>query len=328
MVFYNAWLSTFNTVAPPGPPPFLSNGQDTIRGGLLLIIAAQNTLFIDTARDQAFRAPTMPSGWTNISSGSGGLRPTLSGLVLDTGMIASSVAGVETPDDYEHFDVAVDVQVVFPQGPLLSVVDLAVLEARGPSGALARVRLRRGYGSDAAAVVVYGEFTVGGVTTIGGIELAPSTERVTLRIVRNDTRIFGFAAIRAPYTDSYDTLVKVIDYDRFASGVGKIRVYAQNIGLPQRVQSVISNYTVRSHGTIAGRLFDNKIDVAPRRLVGNVPAATVEELGLVDIRLFGLFGESFYPNSFLYVLPPERTLGRSSVRTLFTVQDPVLRDGV
>lgn len=315
----NAWLSSFSTL-----PVTLVLGEDTIRGGLLLVLA-QNALLLDPSRDQSFLSLTLPAGWTSVSSGSGSVKATRDGLKLDSGVVAGSVAGLQTPDDYGRFDVAVDVELVFPVGGQPSVVDLAVLEARTISGAVARVRLRRGFGSDPARTVVFGDFTIGGVTTTGGIEFAPDGP-LTLRIVRNGARIFGFVGVR-DVSGRYTTLVKVIDYDRFPVDGGKIRLYLGNVGLAKRVVSTFANFTVRSHSTIAGRLLNNKLDISARRIVGNVPAATLEEVGLVDLSIFGLFGELKFTNGFRYVLPPEKTLGRQSPRTLFTVQDPVLRDG-
>jgi len=317
----NAWLTSFTLTAPP------IRERDTIRGGLFLVFAAPDSL-VDTTRDRSLLSTSLPAGWNSLTSGSGGVRPTLAGLELDTGVTAGSVAGLESTDAYLRFDIAVDVELVHPTGATSSAVDLAVLEARTGSGAIARVRLRRGWGTNPALTVGFGDMVpVTGPVLTGGIVDAGARELYTLRIVRHEEYVWGFLGVRSSDGTTYTSLTKVLDFTQFPTDTGLVRFYVSNPGYSARVRSRFTNYTVRSHARVGKRLLDNKVDVSRRRLAGNVPAATVQELGRHDIHLFGLFGEVSFPNGFEYVLPPPKTVGRESARTLFTVQDPILKDG-
>lgn len=317
----NAWLSSFTLTAPP------IRERDTIRGGLFLVFATSDAL-VDTARDRSLKATALPAGWNSLVTGSGALRPTLAGLELDTGVTAGSTAGLESSDAYLRFDLAVDVELLDPTGATSSAVDLAVLETRSGGGAIARVRLRRGWGLDPKLTVGFGDLVpVSGPTITGGIADAGTRTVYTLRIVRHEEYVWGFIGKRSADGTTYDSLTKVLEYDRFPTDTGLVRFYVGNPGFASRVRSRFTNYTVRSHARIGKRLLDNKVDVSRRRIVGNVPAATIQELGRHDIHLFGLFGEVSFPNGFEYVLPPQRTVGREAARSLFTVQDPILKDG-
>lgn len=307
---------------PPAPPVTLES--DTIRGGKFIVFGGSETL-LDTSMDRSLLSTSLPMGWTTVTAGSGSRNPTLAGLELDTGLTAASVAGLQSTTTYDNFDIAIDVELVYPVGATASPVDLAVLEARTASGAIARVRLRRGWGADPALTAGFGDMVpVSGPTLTGGI--VDATGATTLRIVRNEERVFAFVGVRD--TDGvYSTLSKVLDYDTFPADAGSVRFYVGNVGIAGRVRTRFTNFTVRSHVLIGPRLLEDKLDLSTRRLAGNVPAATVEEVGLHDVTVFGLFGETVYPDGFEYVLPTEKTLGRVAARTLFIVQDPVLRDG-
>lgn len=309
---------------PPVPAPFLSTSEDTIRGGKLIVFAA-NASFIDTSRDRTLREVTLPAGWSTVVSGTGAVSAGRTGVACDSGLTSASTAGLESTDTYLQADVAVDVELVHPTGATASAVDLAVLEARSASGSVARVRLRRGFGADSELTVAYGDITpASGPVVVGGI--ADAAGNLTLRIVRDGVRVWGFVGTRT--TDGgWASLVKVLDYDRFASDAGVVRFYVGNVGVAGRVLTRFTNYTVRSHARIGSRLVDDKVDISTRRFTGLVPAATVEEVGLHDISVFGLFGELVYDDGFRYVLPPPKTVGRESTRTLFVVQDPILKDG-
>lgn len=309
---------TFFTAFVPPVPPVLVGGtlpdSDTLRGGKAVVAFAQ-TILLDTTHDAAFAGLSLPAAWTGISTGSGSATPTYNGLVLDTGLVGASTAAVASVDTFLNYDMSVEVLPVFPEGVAVPV-DLAVLEVTAASGATARVRLRRGVGLDPTLVSGAGDVTVGGVTTAGGVLPIHDAAAVTLRMVRNGARLFGFVGD-----------VQVLDIRFFALDAGVVRLRAGNLTFAGRVRTVVRNFRVRSHVTISSRLIDHKIDVSTRRLAGNVPAAPIEELGLRDVVIFGLFGEIVIPNGFLYVLPPERTLGLTSAESFVTVQDPVLKDG-
>ena len=319
---------------PPTPPPpvpadlvFVPE-SDTIRGGKEIVFSLGGSL-LDTSRDESFLSTSLPAGWSNVTSGSGQRLPTAAGLVLDTRLAAASQAGIETPDnDYVSFDVAVDVELFYPVGATSVPVNLAVLETETSSGSTARVRLCRGWGADPTLTVGFGDLLLVGEPDLTGgiVDAGSALEKITLRIVRDAARVFGFVGKRDS-TGRYTMLQKVIDYDAFPIDAGAVRFYVGNNTLARRVQTRFSNFTVRSHALINSRLVEDKVDVSTRRMTGVVPAATLEEVGLHDLTVFGLFGSVTSVNGFEYTLPAEKTVGRVTARRLFTVQDPVLRDG-
>lgn len=298
-----AW--TFCVLAAPPVPPSAPTfrmvpPEVSIRGGAQLLVAGDTDL-VDETRTVVFDGL---SGWSTVTSGSGAV--STGGLRLDTGLSRLSVAGVESPDDYDHVDAEATVRV-----PPTGLGWLAVLEARTGSGALCRVLVER----NVTGVLARGEATVNGQLQPGGaFVLAPSDE-VRLRIVRNGSRVFGFV-------DGL-SVMHVVD---FATDAGPLRVYTKNTSNSRLVSRPV-RVDIGSHVRVGERLLEDKVEVDVRRIVGRVPAAALSDVGPVDVTTFGVFGSRTVTDALVYVLPVERTLTASARQVMVVVQDPVLKDG-
>lgn len=310
---------------PAGPPVYGAfPSSDTIRGGALITIGLSSDL-TSTARDATFTGTGLPTGWTSQFTGTGALAFTSTGLRLGAGAAAGS-AQVSAGDSYLLFDAAVDIVPQLPISMPGTPIDLGVLELTDTAaGSTARVRLRRGVGTDPSLLVAYGDATYGGATIVGGIAAAPTGSVLTLRLVRYYQRVVGYVGVRDA-SGLYTSLVRVLDLTDFTSGAGIVRFRTANLAYTGIVRSVFSNFTVRSHVLIDNVLIENKTDYGTRRILGNVPATTLARRGLRDIVVFGLFGEVTGTSAFEYTLPPPKTLGRGSA-VLTTYNDPQLRDG-
>ena len=305
----DAWLSNFSTVADFNVLP----GSDTFRGGALIVATTSDVL--DTSRDVTlFTDP----GWT-ISG-----NVTFDATQGATFLSQTAPATLTSPtSDYATFDVAVDVVPLLPPGAAADTAFIACLE-HDVGGVVARVCLVRGAFSSPSTLVAIGEAFAG--DPHAGFAVAPSGV-VTLRLVRNLGRMYGFVGTRTG-VDDYTSLTQVLDavVPLFGEATGSIRLASRTASSNAITSAVFRNYTVRSHGSINGRLFDNKFVPTIRQVVGNVPAATLAEVGLAEISVFGLFGNVSSEESFQYTLPAPRTVGNEIVRTLRTYQDPVVRD--
>lgn len=316
----DAWLSGFSTTL--AIDIFAYDDFDTIRGGKEIVLYTAALRLNDTSRDALFNSTQgLPAAWT--PTGSGQQEFTTRGTVLKSTAQPSSSSGVTSADSYEDFDVAMDFELLRPAATRQGgVVDVAVLEFDTGLGGTITVEVQRGPDDvlqARARATAYGR-------TVVGHNLFIDDRRFTLRIVRNGARVWAFYGIRDPRTRVYGELVKLLDYDQFAEEAGSIEARVSNLGARVDVQTRISNYTVESHVRIGPRLLDAK-RIVFKRIVGNVPAATLEEVGAADIVAFGLFGEAVNPGGFEYTLPVPRTVGRERTRLLRLYEDEQVRDG-
>jgi hypothetical protein len=318
-----SWAFSICPETPSVPVAVIDPVIDTLRGGAEIIVSSES-LLLDTSRDELFTGLALPSAWTAAVAGSGQVRFTRDGVLCDSRLTSASTAGLTSTDSYLNADMALDVVFKFPED-VATPVDLAVLEVTSVSGATARVRLRRGVGVNPALIAVFGDLTLAsGQTVVGGIEIVDPRPHLTLRIVRNGARVFGFFGRRVD--GRYTELHEILAFDRFATDTGVVRFRVGNLGYAGRVETLFRNFTVRSHMTIDGKLIDNKLDLGAHRLFGNVPATSLARLGLRDVVVFGLFGSVTDVDGFEYILPPPKTVGRNS-EFLRLYQDVQLRDG-
>jgi hypothetical protein len=324
--------AVFCAQLPPPPPPIppilvIVGTACTTHGGCELRVLLDQ-LLVDLSRDQDFLGRVLPVGWANLVTGSGTVTVQQGlGLLFNSGTAGNSQAGIESTQTYTNGDAAFDFEILDAHESVLDAADLAVFEWTSALGDVARVRVLQGVGASRGQLVALGEEVVGGTTIMGGIEAWDATKG-TLRIVRNGTRVFGFVGTREPGTASvYTRLVKVLDVKDFTTGGGVLRIYCASRARRSRVRARFSRFTLRPHVTISGRLLVNKIEISGH-LIGQIPAATLEELGAVPFTVFGLFGSLTDNTGFTYTLPVPLTVGLEATRTGITVQDPVLKDGV
>lgn len=289
---------------------------DTYRGGSF-VVTTRPTATLDVSRDELFDDPSL-MGWTT----SGSVDFTRAGAVL-TSVTADATA--QSPNsDYVYFDAAIDVEPLLPPDTSSAPAYVACLE-HPVGGVVVRVCLVRGAFAASDQLVALGEAFAG--DPAAGAAAAPSDSAVTLRLVRNGSRVYGFVGTRAGTADGYTLLTKVLDVNIPALGTstGPL-VLSSRFGGNRTTQARFRNLTLRSHFSVNGRLLNNKVDQPGRQITGNVPAATISEVGSATTAVFGLFGVNTDTSSFTYTLPSRRTVGNEIVRTLRTYQDPVVRD--
>lgn len=309
--------------APPGDA-LASLENDTFRGGALIIMSTvEGSPLVDVSRDEPFTGNAVPSTWTTVGSGSATPR-SARGVELDTGPSAGTTAGLAAPDtDYTNFDIAVDVELIHPPDDPGGAVELACLEAVVGSET-AKVCIMRGIGVSPDNAVGIGGFTGdrGGVIPTTADEI-----KTTLRLVRNGSRIYGLIGLRDPITGRDITMTQVLNHNFASTDAATVQIAVRNLNTARSVRARFSNFTVRSNASIGGRLLDDKRGGGRKQILGNVPAATLAEVGLVDIEVFGLFGRAVIEDGFEYTLPAPRTVGNEIARTARTYVDRVLRDG-
>lgn len=310
----NAWLTEFTTLVPQ-PNVDIFPRFDVFRGGRKLVMHGEPKL-TDYALDVSFKAQELAPGWSADLSGSGRVRPGLSGLVLATGSSPGSAA-IETDEPlYETFELALTGLALTPARSQGSSVDVLAFEFRVDSTSYARIRVRRDPAADSNLLVV--DTTIGLLdeTLLGGGLFLLASEELDLRIIRCGAHLFLQAnGQQAGATHRF-----------LSSGFGVARVYAGNGSTSTKLTSIIYGMTVRSHGMVAGRLLVDKEDVSERRVVGYAPAATLAEVGARDIILFGPWGSTTYEGGFDYQLPEGRTLVSDASSSVVSYADAVVKD--
>ena len=286
--------------------------SDSFRGGALVVVTAQNVL--DTSRDAALTS--LPVGW----SSSGDITFSSRGALLRS---ETAPAILTTADsDYLRFDAAVDTLPLTPPDDAPAIAQIACLEHEA-AGVTASICLVRGAFANTTQLLAIGEAFAG--DPAGGIAAAPAG-RLTLRLVRNADRVYGFVGTRETTVDGYTSLTKILDAPApgLGSTPGVLRLTSRTGSSNRTTSAQFTNFTVRSHASINARLLDNKFVPTNRQVVGNAPTAPIEELGAATVDVFGLFGVT--STSFQYTLPAPRTVANEIVRTLRTYQDPQVRD--
>jgi hypothetical protein len=288
---------------------------DTIRGGKRIAITVESIRILDTTQDASFRGRSLPLDWADTSAG-GTVTPTLTGAVFSTGGTAGAIAQLANATAYAHFDAAVDVEVLGPRATS-DVVDLLIL--RFTAGIVCEVGIRLGPGG------AYAYAFAGNI--VGGVAAVDVSRVVTIRFVRNGDYAYAFVGTRDESGD-YISLTSLLSalVEPPMDETGTFDLVSQNGAVRSDVRVRASDLTIRSHARIGPRLLENRVD-RHQRLVGSVPAATLDEVGTTSIIAFGLFGEAVNPLGFEYTLPPVRTLSKDTGHTLVIVQDPALKDG-
>lgn len=341
--YYAEW-SFCTLAAPPIPPapvsPHVYPDDDTIRGGseVVFYLTPAGVDLLDASRDESFLSLTLPAPalptFLTATSGSGEVRPTTDGLQLRTGPIPTSDALVYTdPADLEHFDVAVDVDLLGYPRDFASSAPAVLAELSfgfvptGGTYAGAQLVLPRG-SSLPSALGIFSDHRPGAVVPL---TQAQAASRLTLRVVRHADRVWAFVGTRRPTELLYTSLTPLLARSNFPTGPGLLRLRVAHAG-PEGVITRFRRFTVQSHATIDDVLVDSIAVVSATRIVANVPATVLERRGTRDIAVFGLFGEALGPDLFTYTLPDPRTVGtfgRQQVAAPYTMRsylDASLRD--
>jgi len=292
---------------------YVSPNVSTVRGATEVVVHG-DPLLLDTSNDAAL-VNGVPSGWTP----SGNVRQySTQGLMLSAG---SSSATLTSSTSFLHFDFAVDIDLFDPDASA-AVFEAATLEiVVGTS--VARVSLKR---YPDKTVQAEGSVTITGITYPAGVVVVKDViGQLTLRIVRTGEFVWGFIG-RRDDLGRYSEVIPVMDYNQFVTGAAVPRIAVRNGTSAAGARTIFRNFTVRSHATINGRLLENKLDAELKRIVGNVPAAHLTEVGTASIKAFGPWGVSENVSGFEYTRPTPNTVSFDGTRSLITFTDPVLHD--
>jgi hypothetical protein len=311
----------FCTTGIPVPEPIIIPGSDTIRGGVEAILAVEDTNLYDLTEDATLKGATLPGGWTTATTGTGSITPTVGGVVLATGGAPYSSATITNGTVFEHFDIVLDVELLGPGG---ARENLTVGELKFVMGSdLFRIVLDL----DSQGLLVRSDMTAVGHNESGHAVRVTAPSRFSLQLVRRGAHVWAFYGTREDgVIEPLDNQRLLLNTERFTTGTGQVSFGIANSTRQVNVRTRISNFTVRSHSTVAGRLLESKV-VRFKRVVGNIPAAELAEFGDAAIAVFGLFGETEDSDGFTYTLPAQRTVGQETNRRLLLVQDESIKDG-
>lgn len=309
-------------IIPPAPTPdtpLYRPLTDTLRGGADLFALVPGIDIATTEEDQTFAGlRALPTDW--LLSGANGVATFAArGLELSVPAIAGSAAVLTRDVLYPDFDAAVTVLPIVPEAvrgelrlagaPL--VVQAARLRFTTSAGDTASLTLLR----EGTALRVIGEIVAYGRSLNAGARVVDvPAEGLQLQIVRNEARVWLFVA--------GETLG---DTDAFGADTGNITFDVGNLSRRIPVRTRFSDYRVESHVRLGSRLLEAK-SIRFDAILGTVPAAPLDEVGPVDVQVFGLFGTATTEDGFIYTLPPLRTVGVDRAHTLQTVQDVAVKD--
>lgn len=280
---------------------YITPPRDTLRGGTQVTIYADRA-FTTTAYDAALVAGVSGSGGFAADTG-----------IAATGPTAGSTAGATHQDTFTHFDCAVTAEFLSPPNSPTDYTPAALEVVHIATGDTARVYVTRAANG---VLTAHGDILRGAVVEPGGVAVLPAgSTTVVLRLVRGPTRLYGFV-----------DEIELLNTPTFTPGLCQPRFATRNGAGTTAVRTRYTGFELRSHATIAGRLVVNKINAEARHLIANVPAATISELGLTDVEVFGPWGAVTLNNGFEYVLPAPSTLSNDGSRQLTTYLDPVLHD--
>ncbi len=329
--FYGLRLHFCLPVPPPPPPPVPGvtaaiPSSDTIRGGKAVIVYGAGPFDGET---DLLTGKTLPTNWTATLTGSATLSTDVHGITLSSGTSSSSTALVNVPIDLDGFDAAIDVQPLQPLVPMNAPYEIASLQFTGDTtGAITKIALM--FNPALSTTNTIGVCTSTAGTLSGGVAVGPPAIGViTLRLIRVLGRVFAYIGERGSGSnlalDSWISLtpVGVVFAPR---ETGTIQFAVRNLTNSSKVLTRFTNFTTRCGAEINGRLLTNKSVTTPRRIVGNVPAATLQEVGLTQIQVFGPGISGTVNAPFQYTLPLPLTTGQGLSDRLRIYTDPALYD--
>lgn len=317
--------------APPPPPvvPPVSGAKpdsDTIRGGRDVVIFGPGPF--DGVTETLF-SKTLPTGWTPILINEAVVNSTLHGLDIIVGPDASSEVLIDIPTVLTGFDAAVDIEIRLPQSALSDPFDALSLEfIGGTTDVVTRAAVVMNPAISRDRLIGIASSTGGTLT--GGAVVSPSPSMLTtLRLIRSGSHVWAFLGTRGTGSslllDTWATLIPIGTLI-IPSESGTLRLAVRNLTNASKVSIHLSNFTLRSHAMINGRLLDNKVVTSRQRILGKVPAATLADVGVTTIQIFGpgIVGVATAP--FEYTLPSPFTSGQRVFDRLRIYTDPALFD--
>lgn len=287
----------------------------SFRGGEELLIHATQQL-TNTALDHDFRGQSLPSGWVSFLASGARIRHSLQGAVLATGPTAGSYIQLDTAPLHEACSATLRVRPLTPDQAQTSPVTCVAFSYVVDGVSYATLRIRRNALVDSTQVLVDSVIGLADETMIGGAIVRSPLQNFDLQVVRVQNYVFLLVNGQ-----------QVASTSRFtAEGVGSFRVLVSNDTMATKVSTRIERLEVRSHALIGGRLLQSKTDIGDRRVVGTTPAASLAEVGLHDIILFGPWGVAAQSEAFSYILPDGRRIGGAAGTPLTSYVDPSVKD--
>lgn len=313
-------------LAPPAPGIKAVPFSDTIRGGRAVVVFGAGPFDGET---HSLMSKSLPGGWSATDVGSGTHAADVHGITLSTGATSGSSSTVNVSTDLDGFDVAIDLAAVFPRVPMSSRYEIASLTFTGDmTGTVTKLALM--FDPAISMTNTIGVLTCTGGSVSGGVVAGPSVIGViSLRLIRVLGRVFAYIGQRGTGSnlalDTWSSLTPVgVVFAPLETGT--ISFATHNLTNSANVSTLFTNFTTRCHAVIDGRLLVNKSVTTPRRIVGNVPAATLQEVGLTQIEVFGPGISGTVNAPFQYTLPLPFTTGERVFDRLRIYTDPALYD--
>jgi hypothetical protein len=310
----NAWLTVFS-FAPVVPAVSGDSASDTFRGGKTILVHGDMVLS-DPSLDSNFRSVYAPSGWSVTPAGNHPItKYTSEGLHFDSGVRFGQVALARTAT-YANLEASLLFRVNAPSRAIGDPIPVATFRFDAGGSDSVQIRLQRLPQLQDGLMAVDATVTTvdAGVQAFLG-PVVTGTE-FALRLTRFEN--FVFAQIN-------DTLVAAsTQFTPFAEG--QFSAAFANADTGQRTDILLTDFHVRSHVIVNGRLLEQKRDISRHRMTGRVPAATLAEVGDVPIIFFGPWGDVNAPVGFEYTLPEGLGMRNSPTVKLTTYADRVVRN--
>lgn len=308
-------LTREDIVIPPSAN--ITPSFDTINGGKEVAVFS-NVKLKNTGLDVDFRGQSMVAGWTPSNSGTSSVTQTFNGIVFDTGRGAngSSLADLTGPDDFEAFDTTLSIQIDRPKngGTEYAIVFSFQFKIDIDNYGGMDVVFDPDKSSTQMQALAY--YSRDGIySDLGSIFLPVGTEDLNLRLVRFENYFFIFCGETSL---GFTNLFK-------STSTGYLYASSESDNpVPDcpRIRTILTDLTVRSNCLVAGRLLSDVSYNTPRQFSGNIPRATLAEVGFVPIMIFGPWGSVTDSTGFEYTLPSGLRIGDF----LTSFSDSIIRD--
>tara|TARA_R110002110_G_scaffold16569_36_gene71737 strand:- start:2338 stop:4086 length:1749 start_codon:yes stop_codon:yes gene_type:complete len=307
-----------------------SLASDTLRGGAVIIFSSTRNLS-DKSLDQTLLSTTLPAGWTPTAVGAGTVvTPQAKGLLIQTGNAAASSGLAVIPATYgDYFDMRVTASAETLAGSILSASSVnraaALIVYTASYVILSTIQYIRGgfYAVSQAGPTSADPFI--STSTLLGTTTA-EVKDIELRITCGQDQVWISVG---------STPALAVALPGFTAEAKTAQLQTSNDGVSGGILGTrYTDFKVRSVGLIAGRFIDNSTYDQPGTIVGNVPAAKtrgsfdMDDLGLVDLEVFGPWGRTLIADGFEYTKPIPKIwsggIGESPA-TLDLITDPMIR---
>jgi hypothetical protein len=266
----------------------------------------------DTLSDDKFSALSLDSIlWNDVSSGTGVINPGISGLLCDTGLTTTSIAGVEGKLTHSgDFDFRLSYKTLsnFDEAPLYfgpeDYVDLASLEVVCGSR---RVCVHH----------IYSELKGQAWCEVDSFQSFSYVSEFenTLRILRTGRRITMF------FNDQM-----VLDWMDWVTGDVTTNLLVSNGSSSYRISTIFKEFKRETTVSFGEEL---SLDIDSRtknRLFGTFPSLRIDGNTWIDMKVTNYGGEAIVEDEVQYMIPDKFTVMNSSGSKIESIDDKTIRN--